>query len=65
MTITLSDGVPFHNGFGPPSKEMYCKREVVEMILIATPSGLKGEHLFKVTPSGNPLSSESKGRENF
>ena len=45
--------MPSHNGFSTPSECVHYKREVVEMILVETPGGMKGEYLFKMIPSGN------------
>ena len=65
LTTILSDGVPVHNRFCAPSEDVYCKREVVEMILVETPGGMKGEYLFKVAPSGKHLPGGSKVKEIF
>ena len=55
----------FHNRFDAPSKDIYCKREVVEVILVETLGKVKGEYLFKVVPPGKPLPGGSKVRGNF
>ena len=57
--------MPFHNGFSTPFQCVYYKREVVEMILVETPGGMKGEYLFKVAPSGKHLPGGSKVKEIF
>ena len=44
FTTILSDGVSFHNVLGAPSKDVYYKREVVEVILVETPGGIKDEY---------------------
>jgi len=44
---------------------MYCKRLEVEDILVETPGGIKGEYLFRMTPSGEPLPGGSKVRGNI
>ena len=54
----------FHKRFGAPSEDVYCKREVVEMILVETLGGIKDEYLFRVVPSGKSLPDRSKVREN-
>ena len=64
MTRILSDGVPFRNGFGAPSEDVYCKREAVDVIFVETPGGIKDEYLFRVEPVGKPLPGGSKIRGN-
>ena len=61
----MLDGVPLLNGFRTPSTNVYCKREVVEVILVKLPGGEKGEYLFKVVPSSNPLPDGYKVSRNF
>ena len=63
-TIILSNGVPFHNRFGLPSEDMYCKKEVVEVILVEIPGVIKDEYLFRLVQSVKPLPSGSKVRIN-
>ena len=38
---TIIYGVPVRNEFGAPSEDVYCKKEVVEVVLVETPSGTK------------------------
>ena len=64
MTTILSDSVPFYNGFGAPSEDVYCKSKVVEVILVKRLGGIKDEYLFWVIPSGKPLPGPSKVRGN-
>ena len=52
LTKILSDGMPFYNRFSSPFEDVYCKWEVEEVILVETLGGLKGEYVFKATPSG-------------
>ena len=56
--------MPFHNGCDAPSKNKYCKRGVVEVILVETPGGMKDEYLFRVPLSYKPLPGGSKVRGN-
>ena len=65
MTTILSDSVPFHNEFSVPSGEVYCKRKVIEVILIDTSGRMKGGYLFKVERLGKPSPGGSKVRINF
>ena len=65
MTKILFDVVPFHNECGAQSENVYCKRKIMEVVLGETPRGIKGEHLFKMVPSGKSLPCESKVRRNL
>ena len=44
---------------------MYCRREVVEMILVEMPGKIKGEYVFKVAQSDKPLPGGFKVSEKF
>lgn len=55
----------FYNTFGTPSKYVYCKREVLEVILVEIPGGVKGEYLFKAVPLDETLPGVSKVRDIF
>ena len=65
MTTILSGGVPFYNGFGVSSEDVYYKREVVEVILVEISGGIKDEYLFRVASSGKLLPGGYKVSENF
>lgn len=45
LTTILSDQVPFYNGFGTPSAELYCKIEVVDVILVETLGRIEDKYL--------------------
>ena len=42
------------------ARKKYCKKKIVEVILIETSGGIKGEDLFKVVLLGKPLLSTKK-----
>jgi len=65
LTTIFSNGVHVYNGIGVQSKDVYRKREALEVILIKTQGEIKGEYLFKVVPLGRPLLGRSKVRGIF
>ena len=65
LTSRFFDGVYIHNGFGVPSEYVYFKREVVGVVLVETPGGIKDKYIFRVVSSGKPLPGGSKVRGNF
>ena len=65
LTEIFPDGMPFYNWCGTPFEEVYCNKDVVEIILVETFGSTKGEQLFKVAPSGITLPGRSKVRGKF
>ena len=46
LTTILSDGVPFHKRFGEPYDDIYCTREVVEVIFVETSGGIEDIYIY-------------------
>ena len=56
--------MPFHKGFDEPSDDVYCTREVVDVIFVKTLGGIEDEYQFRVAPAGKSVPGGCKVRGN-